>query len=829
MNNQDVTAAQPLPSGASFVKCALQVNPHHYSGTFQGQGGGDPRAHARAIVDKAVEVGVSVLAVTDHNDVSGVGTFREAAHGCDVTVLPGFELASAEGIHVLCIYPPESTDAELGRFLGEFGIRDTEPSTDLSGKSFEEVLEMVPAQGGIAIAAHATNDKGLFKALQGQARIRAWRDGNLLAVQIPGPIADLPHDLRSIVENQNPDYRREHPAGERQAVAIVNAKDVVGSDDLALDSATCWIKMSGVTIEGLRQAFLDPDSRIRLNSDPEPEAHAELVSLCWEGGFLNGTVIHFNGNLNVLVGGRGAGKSTVIESLRYVLDREPLGDDARTAHKGLVQHVLQSGTKLSLHVRSHRPVPREYLIERTVPNPPIVRDEDGHILNVRPADVLPDIEIYGQHEISELTRSPAKLTALLDRFIESDESLARRKVEVRRGLEQARRSLLDVASELEDIDECMSVLPALEETLRSYQDAGLEERLLEQSLLVREERVLDSVSERTTAFRDGIGDIRQELPLDTDFLSEAVLAELPGRDILAEARRVLDDLNQELNRAAAMATTALEQADQRLAKIRERWSERKHAVDADYEAILRDLQKDDVDGAAFIRLRREIELLRPLGKRRTLLERLSSEHTDRRRDLLAEWEDIKARQFQLLRAAADEVNRRLSPRVQVEVVAAGNREPLFDMHQRGSRRTAVRGSRESPSAPRSLATGVRGALQNGPRRPSRSVFGLAGAGGPPGECCARDPHADRGTGPATGNYDPAQHCADRSAAVVADARRTLDGSEGHCRLAALAPGLGRPADYRSARGRPRQPLHHRRHRTPDAPGKTPPTVRILDA
>ena len=128
-----------------------------------------------------------------------------------------------------------------------------------------------------------------------------------------------------------------------------------------------------------------------------------------------------------------------------------------------------------------------------------------------------------------------------------------------------------------------------------------------------------------------------------------------------------------------MATAALDQADQRLAGIRERWSERKRIVDAEYEAILRDLQKDAVDGEAFIRLRREIEQLRPLGERRTLLERLASEHSERRRYLVVEWEDIKARQFRLLHAAADEVNQQLSPRVQVEVVAAGNRQPLLDM------------------------------------------------------------------------------------------------------------------------------------------------------
>ena len=199
----------------------------------------------------------------------------------------------------------------------------------------------------------------------------------MLAVQIPGPVSDLPNSVRPIVENKNPDHCRTHAVGEEQAVAAVNAKDVAKPQDLDDPSATCWIKMSEATIEGLRQAFLDPDSRIRFNSDPELEEHAEIWSLSWEGGFLDGAAIHFNPNLNVLVGGRGAGKSTVIESLRYVLNLEPIGEDAHKAHTGMVRNVIRSGTKITLRARAYRPAKREYVIERTVPNPPVVREENG--------------------------------------------------------------------------------------------------------------------------------------------------------------------------------------------------------------------------------------------------------------------------------------------------------------------------------------------------------------------------------------------------------------------------------------------------------------------
>ena len=146
-----------------------------------------------------------------------------------------------------------------------FGITDTEPSAKLADKAFVDILAKVREQGGVAIAAHVTNDNGLLKVLTGQARIQAWRSGDLLAIQIPGSVAGLPHAAKQIVENTNPDYRRDPAAEDGLAVAVVNAKDISKPEDLDDRSATCWIKMSEVTIEGLRQAFLDPGSRIRLN------------------------------------------------------------------------------------------------------------------------------------------------------------------------------------------------------------------------------------------------------------------------------------------------------------------------------------------------------------------------------------------------------------------------------------------------------------------------------------------------------------------------------------------------------------------------------------
>lgn len=669
------------PGGARFYKCALQVNPHNYGSKFRGQDSdGDGSGYAQEIVKRAVELGIEVLAVTDHNSVSSIEDFRAAAHDRDVHIFPGFELASSEGVHLLCVYPPCTKLDRLERYLGEFGIHETSPSSNLSNKTFKEVLELVNRHKGVAIAAHVTGSRGFFDVLKGEPRIRAWKDNDLIAVQIPGTVDDLPHNVKQIVRNRDPAYHRSHSPEPDLAIATINARDIVNSQQLEEPAATCWIKMHEVSIDGLRQAFLDPGSRIRLNSkvgEFRPEEHMELVSLAWEGGFLDGIEIRLNPNLNILIGGRGTGKSTIVESIRSALGLTPIGEDARNAHDGIVRHVLRSGTKISLRVRVQRPAVCDYLIERTIPNPPIVRSADGAVLHLSPTDILPGIATFGQHEISELARSPDKLIRLLERFVERDESRSLRKTTLRNQLAANRRDLIDTRAKIATAEEQLDALPGLEETLERYQDAGLEDHLMEQSLLLREEQLFESVPQRLASFRESLDLLRKEIPIDLAFLSERALAELPGKENLSRLRQVLRSTGSEIQRIATELNRVLKKTHEDIDEIRSEWDVRRQEVQKDYEQILRNLQQSRVDGEEFIRLRRRIEEMRPIQDQLVLLQRVESERSDQRRTLLAEWEDIKAAEFRTLDQAARAVSKNLDNRVQVELAGAGNREPLF--------------------------------------------------------------------------------------------------------------------------------------------------------
>ncbi|MEI6987442.1 MAG: AAA family ATPase, partial [Rhodospirillaceae bacterium] len=600
-------AASALPDGARFYRCALQVNPYAYLGrqnkqtTFQ-----DEATYNAAIVATCLELGIEVIGVTDHYRVDGSAGLVKAARDAGLFAFSGFEAVTKDGVHFLCLFNPDR-DTILERLIGACGVRDHDTASPTGDLDSLELLEKAKQWGAVCVAAHVAADGGgLLKKLSGQTRVKAWISPDLLACALAGPVSDAPDNLRAILLNKNEEHRRDRP------VAVINAQDINSPDDLRKPGSSCFIKMSEISVEGLRQAFLDPVSRVRLNSDPPAEPHAEFVTMTWEGGFLRDTAIHFNENLNVLIGGRGTGKSTVIESLRYVLGLDPLGDDARKAHEGVIRHVLRSGTKISLLVRSHKPSVRCYLLERTVPNPPVVKDDTGKVLTLTARDVMPGVEIFGQHEISELTKSREKLTLLLERFIDRNPSHAGQKSRLRLELERSRSRIGDVKREIKSIDERLAALPSLEETLKRFQEAGLEDRLKEKSLLVREEKLLGTISERLTPIRTQHQELSEILPIDTVFISPKALAGLPNADVLGEAEAIFTRLSDRLQAIAGQFDRALKEADADFAGMRQRWDERCAIVEANYEKLLRELQKSKIDGAEFIRLRQQIEELRPL-------------------------------------------------------------------------------------------------------------------------------------------------------------------------------------------------------------------------
>lgn len=485
---EGIKAAMSRAAGARFYRCALQVNPFEYcvrhSKAPEFTNEADYNA---AMVAKAAASGVKVVAVTDHFRVSGSASLMTAFEQAGIVVFPGFEANSSEGIHLLCLFPPSTPLADLERHIGACGLTDSGAASPQSSKSVEQLLEQVAELGGLSIAAHVSSAAGLLSTLSGQSRARAWKSEHLAAAALPGAPDDAPQNHRDIIRNKDEAAKRTRP------LCIINANDVCRPEDFADARSTTFIKMTAVSLEGLRQGFLDWESRVRLNSDDEDGEHTEVVAVAWEGGLLDKQSLRLSNGLNVLVGGRGAGKSTMIESLRYAFDLTPKGQEAIRSHQSITKGVLGTGSTVSVLLRSPRPSPQYYLVERIYGQRPTVRDQSGNVLaDVAPIDLIGSVEIFGQHEISELTRHPDKLAEILRRFTGPAADTSDRRAEFRDRLQRSRSAILAELTEIGRIDDALAALPALRENLKRFASAGLEAKLAEKTSIDAEARVFDA-------------------------------------------------------------------------------------------------------------------------------------------------------------------------------------------------------------------------------------------------------------------------------------------------------------------------------------------------
>ena len=601
-----IVAAVRKPNGARFYKCALQVNPFAYAVRhaknipYQNE-----REYNAALVAACLREGVELVAITDHFRIATAGTLAEALVAAGINVLPGFEASSNEGVHLLCLFPSSASIEELERTIGACGVTDLAAESPQSDKTCEQLLDFISKKGGIAIAAHACSSNGLLVTLRGQSRARVWRCEDLLAIALPGSRDGTPDGCRDIVANKNPDFSRP------RAIAVINANDVSDPASLSDPSTTTWIKMTSPTIEGLRQAFLDWQSRIRLNSDSKPGPHTELIAASWAGGLLDGQCLRFNEGLNVFVGGRGAGKSTLIESLRYAFELSPKGDEAKRTHDSMVKSLLGQGASVSVLVRSPLPSPQYYLIERIYGNRARVRDQHGELLqNVRLSSILGTLEAYGQHEISELTRYPEKLAQLLRRFTEPTADATATKRELKEELERSRTAVAAEVAEIGRVEEALAALPTLKEHLKRFAAAGLDAKLKDKTLIDREARLFEE-AEKTVEVADELG---------TDVIADGEAEEAPGDDddeelpnaaLIGKLDGVQSKLLAKIKLAGQAIKAAAQEAKRAVQTVKAEWIPKQQAAEELYKKALRELKAEGHDASRFAAYKDQAERLKP--------------------------------------------------------------------------------------------------------------------------------------------------------------------------------------------------------------------------
>ena len=443
---------------AQFWRCALQVNPFGYHSAYRGgEHGLTETDYNQQLLDKCLEHRIKVIGLADHGSVDSVDALRLFLEPYGIVVFPGFEIASTEKIHMVCLFPENTTTNQLKAYLGDLGFASPERLTEPSRYACLELAERIKNLGGFWYAAHITQKNGLLF----QKSVHTWQRSDLVkAAQISGSVDDLPPEYKKIVLNKDVNWKRERP------IAIINAKDIAKPADLDEGGATCWVKMTRPCFDAFKVAFLDPESRIRLNSQREEKPTGEIVSMGVSGGYLDGLNITFSPHLNTVIGGRGTGKSTLLECLRYALDIQPKSKQAQKLHADIIKENLgKASGRIEMEILSSAQHGRRYRVSRRFGEMPIVRDMEGNVSTLQPRDLLPGIDIYGQNEIYELAQDEQSRLRLLDRFLPNDGDYADKNTLLRKRLHENQQKLFQTLGELDDLQAQVARLPKLERTI----------------------------------------------------------------------------------------------------------------------------------------------------------------------------------------------------------------------------------------------------------------------------------------------------------------------------------------------------------------------------
>ena len=212
------------------------------------------------VVQRALELGLDWIAVTDHNSSGNVRAMLAAAQGTGLAVMPGMEVESREEAHLVCLFDTTEqaeawqalVDAHLPqrrndeRFFGAQFVVDAQgeyvrteerlllTSTDLS---VEEVVQEVTRLGGLVVPAHVD------------------RPANSLLVNLGfvPPALDVP-GLEISRWTTAADFRRAHP--ELADYGLISSGDAHRLSEMMRRTA---VISRGTTVAELRRALRGED------------------------------------------------------------------------------------------------------------------------------------------------------------------------------------------------------------------------------------------------------------------------------------------------------------------------------------------------------------------------------------------------------------------------------------------------------------------------------------------------------------------------------------------------------------------------------------------
>lgn len=589
-----------MEQGARFLKCDLHMHtpadPAGWNGPPMGESGLEQREAAERYVEQCYTQGLELVAITDHNFASKsfIPLLRDAAtrlavkYGYSLIIMSGFEIQAdvGKGVHILALFDPTLTEETVDHVLTQCGVpvdRFDKRVPSCSHKRLSDILESVQIPGrngvqGVVILPHCQSDKGVFD----NDRLADWlqqdeyKNPDLFCVEVNKPLSQMPPTWQNLFECEErcePQWRRSRSLA---CIMSSDAKDY-GDKDRAhnIGSRYTWIKLSRVTAEGLRQAFLAHKSRIRLETPTLPKVHIErmCVSAC-KFFSCSPFEVSFNRQFNALIGGRGTGKSTILEYLRWALHDQPpevaetdveIPQFARNRDK-IIRETLQEYSKGAWVAVEFRVNETLHVITRYVEQAHTtlkIGDEDAKETSADELRHIIPLQAYSQKQLSTISVRVEELRRLLESPLQDKlRGVSERIEDLKARIQRFYRTQRDFKA----LDGRIRISEA-ERTSKKAQIESLKTQLTD--LLPEDQRTLDmhqahlGEQQAVTRMNEDGDSIAKLLQETIDRLSSIPRSNILGEDSPQGAK--IGDMHAQIIRARERVRSRIQQAQSDLA------------------------------------------------------------------------------------------------------------------------------------------------------------------------------------------------------------------------------------------------------------------------
>ena len=566
-----------------------------------------------------MKAGIDCVAVTDHNTGDWIDRLRDAHETLanaspsgfrPIHLFPGVEISVNGGFHLLAIFDPQAESRAIHDLLVRADYKGNPGgSNEVTGRSAVEVVALISAAGALPIPAHVDYDKGLLQISEGSSHLKI--DANTVR-----QVLERNEILAAEVAQRN---WIKHPIYTDMAVRWT---EVLGSDCHNFRNGAqpgdrfTWVKMGAPSMEGLRLALLDGAPLSIRRSDTEAGNPNETPPVFLEGieiadaryaGRGAPLSARFSPWLSALIGGRGTGKSTVVEMLRLCMRRDQelpddLGADFQRfapvsgSRAGL--GALTDKTEIRVVVRKDRT--RFRLRWRRDGSGPAIEEEDsGGQWNESPGVVNQrfPIRVLSQKQVFALAGDPGALLGLVD---EAEAVKGRERATQRNEAEADFLSLRSQARALDariaDRERLAGDLADVERQIGIFEKGGNRDLLLRYQRFRRQRRILD---DRAAEMESNVAAIREvaDQVEPTDFPAEEF--EHPDE---VSGRQARDLAEEAVARQRALADGLREQAGrfdgfrrEWISKVEDSaWSRRREGTDVAYRRLVEQLAEEGV-------------------------------------------------------------------------------------------------------------------------------------------------------------------------------------------------------------------------------------------